>query len=380
MDDRKILYIAAIAAFIVPVSNTIYNPNIAVIQKDFGVSYTLIAATISAFTAVMAISQLVYGPLSDRIGRKKVLLPGLAVYIIANILIYFSWDVYSLIAFRMLQAAGISTTIVVGAAVISDVYPREKRGKAMGTYMFVLLIGPTVGPVIGGIIADAFGWRSIFIFLIILGSSIAAIVYKFLPETLKKPHKSHMLAGLGLLKDSKIAIVCLLGASIFAAIYILATFLPILFHERYGITSTQIGFAYLPSGLALLAGTYIGGRLSDKVGRKQTLILGSVITLISVFLFAFSIIYNGGYYFLITFFTIFGFGTGLFFPSSRVYIIDRTHLSASANGLYNFCLFTAATISPIAGGILLERFGYFSMFILAAILILAMVLVAAKNI
>ena len=74
------------------ISNTIYNPNIAIIQKDFNTSYTLIAATISVFTAVLAVSQLIYGPISDRIGRKKVLIPGLITYIIANILIYFSSD------------------------------------------------------------------------------------------------------------------------------------------------------------------------------------------------------------------------------------------------------------------------------------------------
>ena len=379
MDSQKILYIAAIAAFLVPVSNTIYNPNIAIIQKDFNTSYTLIAATISAFTAVMAISQLVYGPISDRIGRKKVLIPGLIVYIVANILIYFSWDIYSLILFRILQAMGISTAIVIGAAIISDVYPRKMRGRAMGTYMFVLLIGPTIGPIIGGIIADTFGWRSLFIFLTFLGISVGSLVYKMLPETLKKPHKSHMLAGLNLLRDGKIAIICLLGSSIFASIYIFTTFLPVLFHEKYGLTSTQIGLAYLPSGIALLAGSYIGGRLSDKIGRKPVFMAGTIINLIAVFLFAFSALYDAGIYFLILLFSLVGLGSGLFFPSSRVYILDRTQLSASANGVYNFALFTAATISPIAGGIVLERFSYFSMFILMAFLMLATSIVALKK-
>ena len=319
MDEKRILYIAAIAAFIVPFSNTIYNPNIAVIQEDFGTSYTLIAATISAYTLMMALSQLIHGPLSDRFGRKRILLPGLIVYIIANILMYFSWDVYSLIAFRVLQAIGVSTTVVVGAAVISDIFPRERRGRAMGTYTFVLLVGPTIGPVVGGVLADAFGWRSIFIFLTIVGSLMALVVYKLLPETLQKPHKSHALAALALLKDSKTAATCLLGAAVFASIYIFATFLPIVFHESYGLSSTYIGLAFLLSGIMLLAGTFIGGRLSDKIDRKKVFISGAFIAFISVLLSAF---WADALYPLIAAYALFGFGTGLFFPAARVYVIE----------------------------------------------------------
>ncbi len=375
----QILYLAAMVAILMPISNTIYNPNIAVIQKDFDTSYTLIAATISAFTAVVAVSQLIYGPISDRVGRKKVLMPGLVVYTVANILIYFSWDVYSLIAFRMIQAAGIATAMVIGASVISDVYPRNKRGKAMGSYMFVLLIGPTIGPVIGGIIADTFGWRSLFLFLTVLGSVVAFVAWKMLPETLQKPHKSSPLTIFRLAKNRKIALMCLLGATMFGTLYIFSTFLPVLFHEKYGLTSTQIGLAYLPSGLALLAGTYIGGRLSDKKGRRPVFLAGALIYLVAVTIFAIYIAYDGNIYIPIALFTAMGFSLGLFFPSSRVHILDQTHLNASANGLYNFSLFTAATVAPILGGMVLEKFSYFIMFTAPAFLIAAAFLLAYKK-
>ena len=92
MSDR-ILYIVALTALLVPMTNTVYNPNIPLIQKDLNTTTQLVALTISAFTAMMALAQLIYGPLSDRHGRRGLLVFGLLVYVISNIAIFFSADV-----------------------------------------------------------------------------------------------------------------------------------------------------------------------------------------------------------------------------------------------------------------------------------------------
>jgi len=374
--SKKILYIVALAAFLVPMTNTVYNPNIPIIQQDLKTSTQLIALTISAFTGMMALAQLIYGPLSDRYGRKGILIFGLVVYVISNILIYFSSDIYQPIILRAVQALGVSTGIVVGAAVLSDIY-KNNLGHVMGTYQFVILIGPVIGPVIGGIIASLFGWRSIFLFLSLAGTAALAMVHFLLRETLEKGHKTHALTPLRLLKDGRLFFVSLLGLVSLGTIYVFITFFPIIL-DSYGIGVAMIGFAFLPSGIALLAGSKLGGRLTHKTGPEKVIIMGTAISAAATLAFGIFVHFNNlGIYFALAAFALSGLGSGMFWTASRVYVVSRTHLKASANGVFNFMSFLGATIAPFAGSMIYESSGILVLFasfsfFMAAALMLAM--------
>ena len=377
MSDR-ILYIVALTALLVPMTNTVYNPNIPLIQKDLNTTTQLVALTISAFTAMMALAQLIYGPLSDRHGRRGLLVFGLLVYVISNIAIFFSADVYQLIILRAVQALGVSTGLVVGAAVLADIY-KKNLGNVMGTYQFVILIGPVLGPVIGGLIASLFGWRSIFLFLTLLGIAAFTLVYFFLKETLEKSHKTHMLTPLKLLKDGPLFFVSLLGFASLGTIYIFITFLPIMLNS-YGIGVAMIGFAFLPNGIALLIGSKMGGRMIEKRGAKSLIVMGTAITILTTIAFAMFVHLNSwGLYYALAAFTLSGLGSGMFWTASRVYVVNRSHLKASANGVFNFMTFLGATIAPFVGSMLLG-FGYLLLFASFAFLMLLCLLpVIAKG-
>ena len=377
MSDR-ILYIVALTALLVPMTNTVYNPNIPIIQKDLNTTTQLIALTISAFTGVMALAQLIYGPISDRRGRRGILLFGLLVYVISSAAIYFSNDVYQLIILRAAQALGVSTGIVVGAAVLSDVY-KKNLSNVMGTYQFVILIGPVIGPVIGGIIASLFGWRSIFLFLTLIGMIAFTIVYFFLKETLKKVHKTHVMTSLKLLKDTPLFFVSLLGFASLGTIYIFVTFFPIILNS-YGIGVAMIGFAFLPSGIALLIGSKLGGKMTDKKGAKSVIVIGTIITIITTVAFAFFVHLNSlGLYYALAAYTLSGIGSGMFWTASRVYVVDRSHLKASANGAFNFMSFLGATVALFVGSVVFEAFGVLMLFLsFALFMLLALLPVIAK--
>ena len=377
MSDR-ILYIVALTALLVPMTNTVYNPNIPLIQKDLNTTTQLVALTISAFTAMMALAQLIYGPLSDRHGRRGLLVFGLLVYVISNIAIFFSADVYQLIILRAVQALGVSTGLVVGAAVLADIY-KKNLGNVMGTYQFVILIGPVLGPVIGGLIASLFGWRSIFLFLTLLGIAAFTLVYFFLKETLEKSHKTHMLTPLKLLKDGPLFFVSLLGFASLGTIYIFITFLPIMLNS-YGIGVAMIGFAFLPNGIALLIGSKMGGRMIEKRGAKSLIVMGTAITILTTIAFAIFVHFNSwGLYYALAAFTLSGLGSGMFWTASRVYVVNRSHLKASANGVFNFMTFLGATIAPFVGSMLLG-FGYLLLFAsFAFFMLLCLLPVIAKG-
>ncbi len=373
----KLLYIVAFASLLVPMTNTIYNPNIPAIQRDMNTSTQLIALTISVFTAMMALSQLIYGPISDRHGRRAVLVFGLIVYMVSNAAIFFSTNIYQLIFLRAVQAFGVSSAIVVGAAALADVYKKD-LGNVLGTYQSVILAGPLIGPVAGGVIASFFGWRSIFLALLALGMIAFTLVYFFLEETLKKSHAfSHPLSSLKLLKDAKMFLVSFLGFASLAASFTFVTFLPIILNS-HGIGPALIGFAFLPSGIALFIGSRISGKIVNREGPKKVIMLGGTIFVLSTAAFAFFVGIDNIYYALAAL-TVSSIGAGMFWPAARIYAMGRSHMKASANGAFNFMSFLGATMAPSAGSILVESFGLFVMFAsFAALMLVALLAVAWK--
>jgi len=143
-----------------------------------------VSATVSAYTAMVGIMPLFWGPLADFIGRKKTLLISLLLYIVFTILCYFSPNIISLIIFRCVEAVGVSSTIVVGSGVISDIYPPVERGPAFGIFGIPPLVGPIVGPIVGGAIASGFSWRGVFILLAVLAFILVVATFFLVPETL----------------------------------------------------------------------------------------------------------------------------------------------------------------------------------------------------
>ena len=127
----------------------------------------------------------IWGPLSDSIGRRSVLLFTLITYIGANIGLALTINTSMLIAFRALQAFGSASTIAIGAGVIQDMCPRETKGSYMGWYSGVRQVSTAMGPIIGGLLAGFLGFRSIFWFLTIFAAAVVVIVALVLPETLR---------------------------------------------------------------------------------------------------------------------------------------------------------------------------------------------------
>jgi len=162
-----------------------YLPSLKAIEADLQTTEALVALTLSCYTISLAFFPLIWGPLSDIYSRKKVLQLGMGLYIVSAIgcaLPFFG--IYVLIFFRIIQAMGSASLVVVGAGSISDVYPPQLRSKAMGWFGVSPLIGPLVGPTIGGQIAELIGWRGTFWVLAALAIINSALVACFLPETL----------------------------------------------------------------------------------------------------------------------------------------------------------------------------------------------------
>lgn len=169
ISKRSVLLVATFAAFLTPFLGSAVNLALPSIGKDLGASAIGLGWVISSFILSSAMFLLPFGRLADIIGRKKVFLLGLILFTLSTFLIIFSHSITSLIILRILQ--GLASAMIFGTslAIITSVFQPGERGKAMGINITAVYLGLSVGPVIGGLLTQYFGWRSIFVFLIPFG-------------------------------------------------------------------------------------------------------------------------------------------------------------------------------------------------------------------
>lgn len=167
------ILIALLSAFI-PLSTDLYLPALPSMGAYFQVPVDQINLTLTAFFVIYSFGTLIWGPLSDRYGRKPVLLVGLIVYTLASIMCANAWSVPALVVSRCLQAAGGSASGTVATAVVKDVYSGRKRESVLAVVQSMVLIAPAVAPVLGAIILDVSSWRGVF--WILTGVGVVALL------------------------------------------------------------------------------------------------------------------------------------------------------------------------------------------------------------
>ena len=167
-----------------PLSIDMYLPALPQMANDFGISTQMMANTLPAYFLGLALGQLIYGPLSDRIGRKPPLYFGLVLYILASMLCVFATDEWSLIAARILQAVGGCVGVVIARAAIRDRLDMQASAQAFASMMIVMGIAPIIAPSLGAIVLKFFAWQAVFVFLTLMGIICLLCVHFFFKESL----------------------------------------------------------------------------------------------------------------------------------------------------------------------------------------------------
>lgn len=165
------------------ISETIYTPALPEVAKGLAASAKAVEATLSVYFLGFALGVFIWGGFSDVIGRRKAMIIGLAIYVISCIGCFMSQGIEMLMAWRLMQAVGASVGSVVTQTMLRDLYDGRERARIFAMISAVLSLSPAVGPVIGGTLSGELGWRSNFVFLIILGTILAIWSYGKLPET-----------------------------------------------------------------------------------------------------------------------------------------------------------------------------------------------------
>jgi DHA1 family bicyclomycin/chloramphenicol resistance-like MFS transporter len=281
-----LLLLMAVTA-IGPTSLNILVPAVPQLSRDLNADIATLQLTVSLFLIGLGAAQLLMGPLSDRFGRRPVLLAGLALTVLSSLLAIAMSTAVNLIVARVLQAIGASTGIVVGRAIIRDLFDRNRAAAMIGLVATVMVVVPTFGPLIGGVLDTAFGWESIFVFSAVTSFAVLVWAALTLPETRWRNTPSAAQAGfftdLGALSGSAsfwgYVLVASFGSATFFAFLGGGPHVVVTLMQR---TSAEYGIWFAISSIGYMAGNFGASRLSTRLGVDRLIVWGITVEALGV--------------------------------------------------------------------------------------------------
>lgn len=263
-----------------PLSTDFYLPALPTIAAALGTDSAGAQLTLSAYMIGFGCGQLLLGPLSDRYGRRPVLLWGMAVYVLASVACSFAPDIDTLIAARVLQALGACAGPVLGRAVVRDLYGPSEAARMLSYIAGGTALAPLLGPLLGGWLTVLFGWRSSFVFMTVFSLVLALVTWKMLRESNRHldPAAMQPTVMLGnyrkLLADPAYRGVLLTGSFSFAALFAFISGAPFVYIELYGMSPQSMAIAFGANVTGFMLGTTLSGRLSRRIGVDRLMRIG----------------------------------------------------------------------------------------------------------
>lgn len=265
-------------------STDMYLPAIPLLKESWGESLSTINYTLVGFFISYCICLLIYGPLSDRFGRRPPLLVGIVIYIIASLLCAAADNAVSLIVFRIFQAAGAAAASTISLAISKDIFKGNERQRILAYIAMIMALAPMLAPVLGGWIMLLFSWHSIFIFQAMIGAAALFRVCQ-MPETLEKvsPTSVSRTAGvyLELLRNRRyVGLVLMLSFTVLPNYAFIAASSDI-YVNRFGFSEQLFGLFFAFNAAAIMTGSFACTRLSGKVGNRVLLTASFIGVLLS---------------------------------------------------------------------------------------------------
>ncbi len=360
----------------------IFLPSLPAIADYYQTDYALVQLSVSGYLGVTAILQLFIGPLSDRYGRRPVMLASLAIFLVATVLVLLAPTITLFLAARMLQAAVVAG-LVLPRAMIRDVVGPEDAASQIGYVTMGMSVVPMASPALGGFLAGLFGWHATFAAALLFGMVVTVLFFFDAGET-------HMVRSTSMLRQFRsypelfrsrrfwgYALTASFSAGAFYAFlggapYVASTVL--------GMEAETIGAYFAIIAVGYMLGNFLSGRYSKQIGITPMMIWGSLVaaggSLIPVFLFGM------GYVDPLAFFGptfLVGMGNGMTLPSANAGMVSvRPHLAGSASGLGGTLMIGGgAILSSAVGAMLSPETGIYPLIIVMLLTMLAAVAASA---
>ncbi|MFE7811772.1 multidrug effflux MFS transporter [Streptomyces sp. NPDC057433] len=344
-----------------PLAMDMYLPALPEVTRSLGSTASTVQLTLTACLAGMALGQLVVGPMSDRWGRRRPLLVGLAAYIVATALCAIAPSVELLIAFRLAQGLSGAAGIVIARAVARDLYDGVAMARFFSTLMLVSGVAPIIAPLIGGQVLRVTDWRGVFVVLTALGVLMAAVVWAKLPETLEpaERHRGGIGEALGsmrrLLADRAFSGYVLTGGFAFACLFAYVAASPFVVQEIYGASPQTFSLLFGVNSVGLVIMGQINGKvLVGRVRLDRVLGLGLAVVVTAstaVLLMALGVFGDVGLAPMAVALFVLMSAMGITMPNTQALALMRVkHSAGSASALLGTSSFLIGAIaSPLVG-------------------------------
>ena len=360
-------------------SLNMFLPSLSNIAREFEVEYWIVNLSIAGYLAISAVLQIIMGPLSDRWGRRPILLAAMAIFAVASVGCWLSANIWMFLGFRMLQSAVIAG-MALSRAVIRDMAPPKEAARMMGYVAMVMALAPMLGPVVGGLIDQAFGWRVTFFVFAALGVLVFVMAWVDLGETNQNTSETFLkqfqtypeLFGSGLFWGHVICQSCSVGA-----FYAFLAGAPLIGEVAFGLSPVQVGIGMGAITGGFVIGNYFTGRYALTYSLGSMMVAGRIVAVLGVG--AGLIVMMFGYLHPVVLFgsvVFIGVGNGLTLPASNSGAMSvKPELAGSASGLSGAAVVAAGAILTFGtGAVLNETSGaYVLMAILMAVNVLGLI-------
>lgn len=351
----KLVFILAFLSSIAPLSTDMYLPALVKVSEHFNASSFLTQLSIASFFAAFAFGQLIYGPISDSIGRKIPILFGMGLFSVCSMLCFMVDDIYIFIVLRFLQALGGCAGVVMSRAIVNDTFKLNEAAGVFALMMVVSSLAPMLSPSIGGLLLRFFHWHSIFITLFCLGIFLFLCALSLKESSPKKTKISLKAVFLGyktVLSDRVYLIYALSGAMVMSCLFAYITGSSFVFTQVFNLSEQQFGIIFGVNSLGFMLNARMNAKLCKKYSVK--FILNKAFLMIFIFslmLFVFSF-FNNLWLFCIGLFCTFSM-LGYILPNTTTLAMSRfKSLAGTASALLGAFQFSIAGLTAFIVGII----------------------------
>ncbi|MBA3326460.1 MAG: multidrug effflux MFS transporter, partial [Rhodobacteraceae bacterium] len=312
-------------------------PSLPSLAAYYAADYAVVSLTVSAYLGLTAALQLIIGPLSDRYGRRPVLLGCFAVFLVATLGCMVAPNIETFLAFRMMQAT-VASAFALSRAIVRDMVGPNEAASMIGYVTMGMSVAPMISPMIGGFLDETLGWQSVFGFTFIAGAVALTLMWFDMGETNAAPSTNfaaQFRAYPELFRSPRFWGYSLTAALASGAFFAFLGGGPWVASEILGMGPAQLGFYFGFIALGYLFGNFLSGRYTARVGLNRMMLLGGIVAsagmILALLLFAAGVATPLSFFGSILFL---GLGNGLCLPSANAGIVSvRPHLAGSASGL-----------------------------------------------
>jgi MFS transporter, DHA1 family, multidrug resistance protein len=340
-----------------PFSVDMYLASMPDIGRSLSASPAAVQLTLSIYLVGYAVGQLVYGPLSDRFGRRPVLLVALAGYCVASLACALAPTIELLLLARGLQALGSSGSIVIARAVVRDLYEGARAGRELALMGAIFSLAPVIAPAVGGLLQSGFGWRSNFVVLTLIGLSASLAVFVMLPETLRArsaepPRVRAIIAGYREILGHRafLAYLGLLSIS-FGGVFAWISASPFVLQDLYGLTPFWFGFAFAAASAGFLTGSILATRLGMRLGIDRSIGVGAACLAVGGLGCVAAVAFSASAIPLLIAISLYACGMGLLQPQTIAgALMPFPHKAGAASSLVGVAQMSAAAVVGVGVG------------------------------